>query len=48
MTDRDDDVMFEDEEPRCTNPGGHSFVIEDTDHGEGRSYCEWCGADGDA
>lgn len=43
--------MFEDEyedENKCENPGGHSFVCEDCDSGEGRSYCEYCLADGDA
>jgi len=41
----------EDEDPQpCTDPRGHSWVIQDTEEieGEGRSYCEWCGADGDA
>jgi hypothetical protein len=41
---------------RCTNPDGHSFVCTGTAYGgddesymgEGRCYCEWCGADGDA
>jgi hypothetical protein len=40
----------------CTNPGGHSWVYTGTQYGgddesyygEGRCYCEWCGADGDA
>lgn len=40
----------------CTNPGGHDFQCSGTAyggddesyHGEGRSYCIWCGADGDA
>jgi hypothetical protein len=31
--------------PRCTNPGGHVWVVSDEDD---RSYCEQCGADGDA
>jgi hypothetical protein len=52
MTDDDDD----DDEPKCTNPNGHSFVCsgvayggdDESYHGEGRCYCEWCGADGDA
>jgi len=30
--------------------GCHSFVEngDEQHHGEGRTYCEWCGADGDA
>lgn len=42
--------LDEDGEPVCTNPGGHSFVCEDVDglYAEGRSYCEYCLADGDA
>lgn len=34
----------------CSNPRGHSWVIQEEDEiaGEGRSYCEHCGADGDA
>lgn len=44
------DPAPEDDEPRCVNSRGHSFVIQDTEEirGEGRSYCQWCGADGDA
>lgn len=50
--DHDDD----DGVPRCSNPKGHSWVCSGTAyggdderwHGEGRCYCEWCGADGDA
>jgi hypothetical protein len=46
----------EDDEGRCTNPGGHEFVCTGTAYGgdderwcgEGRSYCLHCGADGDA
>lgn len=48
----------DDDEPddRCSNPGGHSWVYSGTQyggddesyHGEGRCYCEFCGADGDA
>jgi hypothetical protein len=46
----------DDPNDRCTNPGGHSWVCTGTQyggddesyHGEGRCYCEWCGADGDA
>lgn len=38
-------VMAEDEEKGCN----HSFVVTDqAGRGEGRSYCEFCGADGDA
>jgi hypothetical protein len=44
-----------DDDPGCTNPGGHSFVSSGTEYGgddesyfgEGRCYCEFCGADGD-
>lgn len=37
------------DEGACTNPAGHSFVCADVDNGgDGRTYCEWCGADGDA
>lgn len=32
--------------PACTSPGGHRWVCDDTD--EERSYCEYCGADGNA
>ena len=47
----------EDEGERpCVNPGGHKWVYSGTAyggddesyHGEGRCYCEHCGADGDA
>jgi hypothetical protein len=47
---------FEDEpEDRCTNPGGHEFECTGTAYGgddarwfgEGRSFCIYCGADGD-
>jgi hypothetical protein len=42
--------------PPCTNPEGHKWVYSGTAyggddesyHGEGRCYCEHCGADGDA
>lgn len=42
--------------PPCTNPGGHEFECTGTAyggdderwHGEGRSLCIHCGADGDA
>lgn len=47
-----DDDMFDgdgDPDEGCTNKGGHSFVTADTDNGgDGRSYCEFCLADGDA
>lgn len=41
---------------RCTNPKGHEWAYTGTAyggdderwHGEGRCYCVWCGADGDA
>lgn len=40
----------------CTDPNGHKFVCtgtayggdDESYHGEGRSYCIHCGADGDA
>jgi hypothetical protein len=32
--------------PACTNPQGHSWVCRDDN--EEISYCEWCGADGNA
>jgi len=46
----------DDSEPPCTGPRGHSWVYTGTQyggddesyHGEGRCYCEHCGADGDA
>lgn len=49
-------AVFDDGEPRCTHPGGHSWAFtgtqyggdDDSYHGEGRCYCEHCGADGDA
>lgn len=38
----DDDDSYP---PKCSSPGGHSWVVNDeTD----RCYCEFCGADGDA
>jgi hypothetical protein len=48
----DDDDPY----PGCTNPRGHSWAYsgsayggdDDSYHGEGRCYCENCGADGDA
>lgn len=41
---------------QCTHPDGHDFVCtgtayggdDESYHGEGRSYCQHCGADGDA
>ena len=41
---------YDDSYPRraCSDPGGHSWVVQEVESGEGRSYCEWCGADGDA
>lgn len=38
------------DDDRCTSPGGHVWVTQEGDDiaGEGRSYCEQCGADGDA
>lgn len=44
------------DEDACTSPTGHSWVCTGTAyggdderwHGEGRCYCEHCGADGDA
>lgn len=32
--------------PPCCNKAGHSWVCRDDD--EEISYCEWCGADGNA
>jgi hypothetical protein len=47
--DHDDDMFDADDEGECPhNKRGHSFVTEDVDRGEGRSYCQWCNADGDA
>jgi hypothetical protein len=44
-----DDNYDDDPNEGCTNKGGHEFVEEDTgERPEGRSYCQWCGADGDA
>ena len=45
----------DDDEGRCSNPDGHEFECtgsayggdDDRFHGEGRSYCIHCGADGD-
>jgi hypothetical protein len=48
----DDDDMFDrDDEDECPrNKRGHSFVVQEAfdSIGEGRCYCEFCGADGDA
>lgn len=49
-------AVEDDGEPRCTNPAGHEWSYTGTQyggddesyHGEGRCYCMWCGADGDA
>lgn len=49
-------VSAEGFEKACTGPEGHSWVYSGTAyggddesyHGEGRCYCEWCGDDGDA
>lgn len=51
-----DDIEVEDLDDGCTDPGGHSWVCTGTAYGgdderycgEGRTYCEFCGADGDA
>jgi hypothetical protein len=45
-----------DDDDHCTNAGGHEWAYTGTQyggddesyHGEGRCYCVWCGADGDA
>ena len=45
-----------DDEPRCTNREGYEWSYsgsayggdDDSYFGEGRCYCVWCGADGDA
>ena len=47
----DDDMFDGDDEGECPkNKRGHAFVVQEGFDiiGEGRSYCEWCGADGDA
>lgn len=54
MSDPNDD--FDGQDDACSDPGGHSWVCtgteyggdDDSYHGEGRCYCEFCGADGDA
>ena len=46
----------DDDEKPCPNPGGHEWAYTGTAYGgddpsyfgEGRCYCIWCGADGDA
>ncbi len=46
----------DDDPDACTSPRGHRWVYSGTAYGgdderwsgEGRCYCEWCGADGDA
>lgn len=50
------DHCEDDGEPRCTNAAGHEWACSGTQYGgddesfngEGRCYCVWCGADGDA
>jgi hypothetical protein len=52
----DDDMFGEEPSDACTDPGGHKWAYTGTQyggddesyHGEGRCYCEHCGADGDA
>jgi len=52
----DEDDLVDGYPPPCSNPGGHSWVYTGTAYGgddesymgEGRVYCEFCGADGDA
>ena len=44
-------ALPEDAEPDgdCSNPSGHEWVCADEDNGgDGRTYCCWCLADGDA
>jgi hypothetical protein len=53
-----DESEWEEDEPdeRCSNPDGHQWVYTGTQYGgdderwggEGRVYCAYCGADGDA
>lgn len=51
-----EEEYYEQNEPRCTNPGGHEFKCTGTAYGgddprwcgEGRCLCVHCGADGDA
>lgn len=43
--------LFDDDgyPPPCPGRKDHSWVIADEDNGgDGRCYCEYCGADGDA
>lgn len=50
------DEVEGDYDDACTNPTGHEWGYtglayggdDDSFHGEGRCYCIWCGADGDA
>lgn len=51
------DPPFEDEpDDGCSDPAGHKFECtgtayggdDDSYHGEGRCFCIYCGADGDA
>jgi len=46
MVDEEEDEAGEYDEERCSNPRGHSWVVRDDN--EEISYCEWCGADGNA
>jgi hypothetical protein len=42
----DDDGSYP---PPCPGRKDHSWVVADKDNGgDGRCYCEYCGADGDA
>jgi hypothetical protein len=51
----EEDIDIDDDPDACTDPGGHSWVYTGTAYGgddpsylgEGRCYCEHCGADGD-
>jgi hypothetical protein len=53
----DDEPDYDDDGyPICSNPKGHEWACtgssyggdDESYHGEGRCYCIWCGADGDA
>lgn len=56
MVDEPLEDFDDDPNDRCTHPDGHSWVYTGTQYGgddesyfgEGRCYCEFCGADGDA
>lgn len=49
-------TIDDDDSDACSDPGGHSWVYTGTAYGgddesyfgEGRCYCEFCGAGGDA